>query len=300
MKKTLHLLLPILGLVGIGLLGCSQPKTTAEAPSTFAVIETAKEPATVETEESVPQGHFVTTPATQEKASLKVKFVLDGKAPKPTEVDGNNKDPICTQLEILKEELIVGKGGEIKYIAMYLDTRSTDIDLPEFPVPEEKPVLDNKGCVFVPHVFKLRAGQVLTVKNSDAAGHNANFQFFNNDGVNMLVPANNKKDMDKAKVAEPAPIPIECNIHPHMRSYIIVTDHPYVGISDEKGVLEIKDLPVGEVTFKIWHEHSVKSLDKGELNGEEEKWRRGQIEVELTPGENDLGTIKFKRELFKD
>ena len=289
MKKVLC----FLALASLGLAGCSKLQQTemAVVPSAAApVVEADQEVA--KPEKAV---RFVSAPA--DTATLKVKFVLDGDAPKREEIDGS-RDPFCADLEILSEKMVIGKDGEIQNLVMYLDARKTKVDLPDIPVPDAKPVLDNKGCIFVPHVFAVRTGQTVIVKNSDEAGHNANFNFFNNPSKNFLVPAGGSKELE-IKQSEPVPIPVDCNIHPWMKSHIIVMDHPYVGISNEKGELEIKDLPVGEVAFKIWHENSDRSLEKGELNGKSEKWSRGVMKVELKPGMNDLGTIKFKAGSFK-
>ena len=34
----------------------------------------------------------------------------------------------------------------------------------------------------------------------------------------------------------------------------MVTDHPYVGITDADGKFKIENLPVGEHSFRVWHE----------------------------------------------
>ncbi len=289
MKKVLC----FLTLASLGFAGCSKLRETemAIAPSA-AVPAVAADQEVAKPEKAV---RLVSAPA--DTATLKLKFILDGDVPKREEVDGS-RDPFCADLEILSEKMVVSKAGEIQNVVLYLDTRKTKVDLPNIPVPDVKPVLDNKGCVFVPHVFAVRAGQTVIVKNSDEAGHNANFNFFNNPSKNFLVPAGGSKELE-IKQSEPTAIPVDCNIHPWMKSHIIVMDHPFVGISNEKGELEIKDLPVGEVAFKIWHENSDRSLEKGELNGKSEKWSRGVMKVELKPGMNDLGTIKFKADSFK-
>ena len=50
-------------------------------------------------------------------------------------------------------------------------------------------VLDNKDCRFQPHVGFVQTGQTLTIKNSDAVGHNSNIATMKNSPSNSLVPA---------------------------------------------------------------------------------------------------------------
>ena len=240
--------------------------------------------------------HYVSAPVIQEKATLKFKVLLDGPIPKreKLKVDG----AVCGNLNILSEKMLVGKGGAIQNFLVYFDVRRNNIKLPKFPVPQKQAVLDNKGCVFVPHILAVRAGQSFAVTNSDAEGHNAKFPFFENTEQNPLVPPNGKKVIPVPK-AEMTPTPVECNIHSWMKAYVVVFDHPYLSISNEKGELEIRDLPAGKLTFKLWHENQARSIDEGELNGEKGKWRRGNIEIELKPGMNDLGILKIPADKFK-
>ncbi len=223
-------------------------------------------------------------------ATIKMKFVFEGEVPKPEPVAGNDRDPFCTALDILSDKLVVGEGGALKYVALYLDLKKSDIDM---PAPAEGNVLlDNVKCMFEPHVLLALPGQTVDVHNSDATGHNANFNFFENPPRNFLVPHNQTKSLELTEY-EPAPIPVECNVHPWMKSYLIV--NPYAGISGDDGVLEISGIPANkELTFKLWHEESKKSLENlqdVEINGK--KWKRGRIEVELKPGLNDWGTVKI-------
>ncbi len=240
----------------------------------------------------------------QEWADLKMTFVYDGKAPAPKKIDAS-KDPFCLENGnmITSESLVVNSSnGGIRYIALSLDVKDASklkIHPDLAKAPETKPLLDNVKCVFIPHVLVMRSGQTLEVKNSDKTGHNANFGFFKNEAQNVTVPSGGSKDLKIAK-EETAPTPVECNIHPWMKGYIIVKDHPYVGVSDENGVLEIKGLPAGEeLKFRVWHESQNKSISEVNINGKAEKWDRGYVTLKLKPGVNDMGTVKLAPERFK-
>lgn len=233
-----------------------------------------------------------------QRAHLRVQFLFDGPIPERPKIEGT-KDQFCAECEILSESLIVNKDRQIQNVVMYLDTRRTKTELPDFPDREPtKHVLEVKDCRFVPHILSIMAGDTIVERNRDKVGHNAHFHWFNNPASGILIPTGSEREQLVRK-AEPVPIPIECNIHPWMKAYVVVLAHPYVGISNERGVIEIRDLPVGKLTFKLWHEHSVKLMDSGELNGESASWPKGRIEVNLKPGMNDLGKISFKAEMFK-
>jgi hypothetical protein len=98
---------------------------------------------------------------------------------------------------------------------------------------------------------------------------------------------------------ENLPSPVSCSIHPWMRGWLLIKDHPYMGVSDADGKVVIKNLPVGKWTFQFWHERAG-NLREVKRNGESVQWTRGRLEVEIKPSLNDLGEIKLGPSLFSD
>lgn len=287
MKKLMSFI-TLAGLLGI--LGCGQSSDSTTPDPQPDADPSALSPARGD----LP--HYVQ--AESKLATLRAKFVYGGKPPAREKIDAS-KDAYCANLDVLSEKMLVGEDGGIQNLAIFLDERRSKVDIPDSQrqAPDVPVELDNRGCIFVPHVFIARPGQTIQVLNSDQTGHNANFNFFKNTPVNYLIPAGGQKAV-KPEDPEPAPIPVECNVHPWMKSYVIIQDHPFVAISDEAGVLEIKDLPVGEVTFRVWHENAKKSLDEVTIGGKKETWRLGRMKIELKPGVNDLGTVTIAPEKF--
>jgi hypothetical protein len=56
--------------------------------------------------------------------------------------------------------------------------------------------------------------------------------------------------------AERLPIGIQSDIHPWMKAYQVMTDHPWVAITDKTGSFAIRELPPGIYQFTVWHELS--------------------------------------------
>jgi hypothetical protein len=71
-------------------------------------------------------------------------------------------------------------------------------------------------------------------------------------------------------------IEIKCDIHPWMRAYLGVFDHPYFALSGEDGRFALEDLPPGEYTVQVWHERLGTRSQKVSLGAKEAK------EIELT------------------
>ncbi len=142
---------------------------------------------------------------------------------------------------------------------------------------DSKVVVDNKGCMFVPHVSVAHTGQTVILRNSDAVGHNTKIDAFKNPPQNPIIPANSEQET-KFAAAESLPMKVSCNIHPWMGSWLVVQDHPYVGVSDADGKVTLKDVPAGKWTLRVWHEKAG-YIEKVTLDGKSASWRRGRFDV---------------------
>ncbi len=246
---------------------------------------------------------FANSAPAQDWADVTLQFVLDGDVPELAALN-TSADAFCAKQAVPNERMVVDKDTKgIANMVFMIDAKQTKLSKDQIhpsmaDVPSELPLLDNVNCQFVPHVFHVRAGQTIDVKNSDPTGHNAKFIFFNNDEWNQIIPSGGTKSL-QIKKAESGPSKVECNIHPWMTAHHVVTDHPYVGISDAKGIVKIEKLPAGiELTFKLWHEAQNK-FDEVAVNGKAESWKKGNVKMTLKPGMNDLGKVSLKPAKFK-
>jgi hypothetical protein len=121
-----------------------------------------------------------------------------------------------------------------------------------WPRASETPVLDQDGCEYKPHIVAVRAGQDFIIRNSDGLLHNINAKPQTNRGFNVGQPTkmDSKKQFAQAEVM----IPVTCEVHGWMQSYIGVVDHPYYAVTNEDGTFTISGLPPGTYTVESWHE----------------------------------------------
>jgi len=140
--------------------------------------------------------------------------------------------------------------------------------------------IDNHHCGFEPHVVVVTPGQDLIIKNSDEFGHNSKVTPFDNDPINPIIPAGGRYK-HKFASAESAPTPIECNIHPWMKGYLVVRKDLYAGVSDENGVMTLENLPAGELEFSAWCE---RNLEGAKIDGKDAGWKKGKFKVKIQDG----------------
>ena len=183
--------------------------------------------------------------------SITGTITFEGKAPKmkPLKVDA---DPICVannEIEPKKEWLILDENKGVKNVLVFI-TEGLNID---YSPPEEPMVIDQKGCIYSPHVVGIMAGQQLDILNNDGTLHNIHALPKVNKEFNKAQPRSKKKLSVKFEKPE-APFKIKCDVHPWMGAYIGVFDHPCFSVSGDDGTYIISDLKPGEYVIEAWHE----------------------------------------------
>ncbi|MCK6481439.1 MAG: hypothetical protein HUU06_10980 [Planctomycetaceae bacterium] len=184
-------------------------------------------------------------------ATLRFRTRLHGTPPKmrPIKFDA---DPECGKQHstAVPEETIVSRDGLLANAVVFV---SRGAERWAYPVPTEPVVLDQRGCMFVPHVFTVMAGQPVHIRNSDPVCHQ----------VHGIPKENREFDECLMKGARPFEtrfekaelgILIKCDIHGWMRSFAGVFGHPFHAVTDGDGSAVLR-LPPGEYEVAVWHEY---------------------------------------------
>ena len=111
------------------------------------------------------------------------------------------------------------------------------------------------GGIFVPHVLLVRTGQLVEVTNMDPIPGSVRTLPIRNASFNTLLRPKLSAAWKYDK-AERAPIKINSDPHPWMAAYHVVTDHPWVAVTDAEGKFNITGLPAGKYQFNFWHERT--------------------------------------------
>jgi plastocyanin len=134
-----------------------------------------------------------------------------------------------------------------------------------FPAPSAKPVMDQKGLVFNPHVMVVQQGTTVEFLNSDTVQHNV---FWPSISGNKKLTHNlgtwPKGEKKAFKFDDPGVVPLLCNVHPEMSGYIVVSPTPYFAETDASGNYKIDNVPDGKYNVVAWHEGmkpQTKSVD---------------------------------------
>jgi hypothetical protein len=222
----------MLALLAVVTINCGKQEETGQAPAEPTTTATAYTP-------------------TGDEATITGVVNFDGQAPERKKIQ-MDADPVCAQKNAgaLSDSVVVN-GGKLQNVFVYV--KSGAIDKYSFATPTQEVVLDQKGCMYEPHVLGIQTNQSLKIVSSDATNHNVHPMPANNPEWNITQPPGADPIVKQFARTETM-IPVKCNQHPWMKSYIGVLKHPFYAVSKADGSFEIKGLPPGDYEVEAWHE----------------------------------------------
>ena len=209
----------------------------------------------------------------QNPATVKGSIQFTGTAPKAKTIS-MAADAYCKVQHsgtVSSDEVVVNPNGTLKYAYVYVKSGLGDRS---FPPPSQAAVLDQKGCLYTPHVLAVQTKQPVIIKNSDGVLHNVNARPKSNKGFNIGQPVQGMettKTFDNPEIA----VPLKCDVHPWMNAYIHVQNHPYFAVTGDDGSFTIPNLPAGTYELEAWHE------------------KFGTATQTVTVGDNETKTVSF-------
>ncbi|MFO0890955.1 MAG: carboxypeptidase regulatory-like domain-containing protein [Isosphaeraceae bacterium] len=179
------------------------------------------------------------------------RVLYAGTPPKPKPINFG-PEKLCADLskdkQPLYETLVVDDSGAVKWALVSIRGNVPG----KYPVPDKPVVVDQVGCIFIPHVAALMAGQEVEYRNSDPVSHNIRATPKKNPAFNTIFSA---KMASKSKLDTPEyGIPLKCDIHFWMSGFVHVLPHPFFAITGDDGSFVISGVPPGTYSLLAWHE----------------------------------------------
>ena len=162
-------------------------------------------------------------------------------------------NPVCFKLHpngVPSQEVLLNPDNTLRNALVYVKAGLLG---KQFPVPAEVVKVDQKGCLFEPHVVALMVNQRLEVANGDPTNHNVHVMPETNPEWNVSQPPQAPAKFTQFPKPEIG-IVVMCNIHPWMRVYANALSNPHYAITGADGTYTIKGLPPGSYTLEVWHE----------------------------------------------
>jgi plastocyanin len=113
--------------------------------------------------------------------------------------------------------------------------------------------LEQRNCVYRPHVIGMRVGQTLEVVNADPTAHNVHALSDKGNAFNITQPRGAEPFRFTAR-AEELMLRVTCDTHAWMNIYVGVVSHPYFSVTGTDGMFELRTVPPGRHRIVVWHE----------------------------------------------
>jgi len=168
-----------------------------------------------------------------------------------------DKDPaVCAKnAPIMVDDLVVDpktKGVQNAFVYLVKPTGQNAGAVKAIMEAHPKAEIDQKNCTFQPHILPVYVDQPVIFKSSDPTNHNVRLAAITNESFNQMLPANGQ--MERKLVFEARPLAVTCDIHPWMKGYLMVFNHPFYAVTGEDGSFEIKGVPAGTQNLNLWQE----------------------------------------------
>lgn len=235
--------------------GCASNKPPAESQKSPAADKKAA------------PAHFRVDPATAASVRGAVRF--QGSLPSRQRIS-MEAEADCEKLHtgpVFEDRVRVGKRNGLASAFVYVQK---GLEGKTFEPSQQAVVIEQKGCQFTPRVIGIRTGQTLRVKNSDPVSHNIHPVPKNNRDWNQQQPPN-APDLQRRFGFPEVMIPVKCNIHAWMKSYIGVLEHPYFAITNSDGEFTVNGLPPGDYVLAAWHEETGETQQPVTVSASETK-----------------------------
>lgn len=197
---------------------------------------------------------------TGDEGAVTGKVAFQGQPPRFPAIS-MDADPACAAMHsarVYPDAVLVNGNGTLKNVFVYV---KSGLEGKNMAVPDDPAVLDQRACIYEPHVLGIQARQNLRIVTSDKTTHN----------VHPMPKTNREWNISQPPGADPivqtfsrpeVSIPVKCNQHPWMRAYIHVVSHPFYAVSGEDGTFELKGLPPGDYEVEAVHEHYGAQVQK--------------------------------------
>jgi len=190
--------------------------------------------------------------ASKGTASVTGTIKFEGDPPKVRKVDMGS-DEHCQEMNaegVMDEGAIIAADGGLQNVFVYVQKGLSDWT---FTAPSETASLSQEGCTYKPHVLGVQVGQTLIIENADAVTHNIHSFGKKNKTFNQ-TQGKGGADLEVVFKKTEVFIPVKCDIHGWMNTYIGVVDNPFYAISAADGSFDLGKLPAGTYTIAARHE----------------------------------------------
>jgi len=189
--------------------------------------------------------------------TLTFKVKAKGTLPRmrPIKFDADPKCGAAHKDEVPNQTVVAGKEGQLANVIVWV---SKGCEKATYATPTEAALIDQNGCMYVPHVLTVMVNQPITIKSSDPTMHNIHAMPKDGEEFNKSQQPG-AGDLTTKFTKEEVAVKVKCDVHSWMGARIGVFAHPFHGVTGADGTVSIK-VPPGEYEVSAWHEYEKWSV----------------------------------------
>jgi plastocyanin len=108
-----------------------------------------------------------------------------------------------------------------------------------------------EGLEFRPKVLAVQTGTTVKFPNGDDVPHNV---LSYSKAKRLDLGRYGKGESKEVLFDQKGLVDLSCEVHPHMRGYVMVVDHPWFAVAKEDGSYVLPKVPPGKYTLVAWKE----------------------------------------------
>jgi plastocyanin len=172
---------------------------------------------------------------------------LTGAAVEPKKLPVTVDQSVCGK-EKDAEDIVLSPEKGIRNVVVSLQSPPPGA---KWPVALPIVQMDQQQCVFVPRVVVVPVGGTVEFLNTDRLLHNLHSDSTGNPKFNRTQPRGRTIPI---MLKKPEIIRVDCDLHPWMRAWVVVADHPFYTVTNAQGEFMLDNVPPGEYTLQLWQE----------------------------------------------
>ena len=188
--------------------------------------------------------------AEERVGAIQGEVIFLGRPPEVPEIPVTLDKHVCGKAPKQAENLLISEQGRIQNAVISL-----------LRIPKGLPAnvagaslqLDQRKCIFIPHILIVPVKTEFDVLNSDRVMHNFHAISVSNKEINVNQTKTRRRKLT-VSYTQPEIVSVVCDVHSWMRAWIIVTEHPYYSVTDQDGQFRLENVPEGNYRVKAWHE----------------------------------------------
>ena len=131
----------------------------------------------------------------------------------------------------------------------------------------EVALVTQRGLQFLPRIQTMTVGQSVRFTNQDGETHNVHIVSPGFAFNQSMAPGQGQEFTP----AQPGIMRLACDIHHHMRGYVIVSPSPWSVVCDREGHFRLHDVADGHYTLTAWHEMGDPATTEINVAGSKER-----------------------------